>query len=180
MSPRVLRKGIPALIALTLMSTSWPDPARAAGFYAAGFRGGPYRPGYGVVAVGLGYRQRMCGRRSASLCSGARPEGRIDGPRGVVWLSQHRECQCSALVEGTGQLGHGRTRRSGSLGAHVVQACTLPNQILEPTHILSVWRATGLRVILRPVARLAESSWRGSGKCCAPLAMLCRCTCCLR
>ncbi len=56
MWPRVLRKGIPALITLTLMSTSWPDPARAAGFYAAGFRGGSSRPGYGVVAVGLGYR----------------------------------------------------------------------------------------------------------------------------
>ena len=55
MWPSVLRKGIPALITLTLMSASSPDAAHAAGLYAgAGFRGGSYRPGY--VAVGLGYR----------------------------------------------------------------------------------------------------------------------------
>jgi hypothetical protein len=57
MWPRVLRKGIPALITLTLMSALLPDPARAGRFFAgAGLRGGvgPYRPGYVPLAVGVG------------------------------------------------------------------------------------------------------------------------------
>ena len=58
MWPKVLRKVIPALITLTLMSTAWPDAVRATDDFAAstGLGGGPYRPGYSVVAVGLGYR----------------------------------------------------------------------------------------------------------------------------
>jgi hypothetical protein len=53
MWPIVLRKGIPALIALTLVSAFLPDSARAAGGFYAGLRGGPYRPVYGTSAVGL-------------------------------------------------------------------------------------------------------------------------------